>query len=113
VDLNRSQARSYFAPLSLVGAANRTVVIKSVQDFIRTAPSPDWLTKAWAGRTACWRGLRPPCCNQCWTGRIERGKAFITTRHGRAIARLIPEEAVQRNGQAKAIERLKAPRAYG
>jgi hypothetical protein len=33
-------------------------------------------------------------------------------RHGRAIARLIPEEAMQRNGQAKAIERLKARRGY-
>jgi prevent-host-death family protein len=25
------------------------VVIMSVQDFIRTAPPPDWLQKAWAG----------------------------------------------------------------
>ena len=29
---------------------------------------------------------------------IERGESIIITRHGRAIARLIPEDAVRRDG---------------
>jgi prevent-host-death family protein len=40
---------------------------------------------------------------------IERGESIIVPRHGRAIARLIP--AVRRQGQAEAVERLKALRA--
>jgi prevent-host-death family protein len=42
---------------------------------------------------------------------IERGESIIITRHGRAIARLIPEDVVRRDGQAEAVERLKALRA--
>jgi prevent-host-death family protein len=42
---------------------------------------------------------------------IERGESIIITRHGRAIARLIPEDSMRRDGQAEAVERLKALRA--
>ena len=42
---------------------------------------------------------------------IERGESIIITRHGRAIARLIPEDAMRRDTQAEAVERLKALRA--
>jgi prevent-host-death family protein len=42
---------------------------------------------------------------------IERGESIIITRHGRAIARLIPEDAVRRDDKAEAVERLKALRA--
>jgi prevent-host-death family protein len=42
---------------------------------------------------------------------IERGESIIITRHGRAIARLIPEDAMRRDGQAEAVERLKTLRA--
>jgi prevent-host-death family protein len=42
---------------------------------------------------------------------IERGESIIITRHGRAIARLIPEDTMRRVGQAEAVERLKALRA--
>ena len=42
---------------------------------------------------------------------VERGESIIITRHGRAIARLIPEDAVRRDGQAETVERLKALRA--
>jgi prevent-host-death family protein len=42
---------------------------------------------------------------------IERGESIIITRHGRAIARLIPEDAVRRDDQTGAVERLKALRA--
>jgi prevent-host-death family protein len=41
---------------------------------------------------------------------IERGESIVITRHGRAIARLIPEDAVRRDGRAEAVERLKALR---
>jgi prevent-host-death family protein len=42
---------------------------------------------------------------------IERGESIIITRHGRPIARLIPEAVMRRDGQAEAVERLKALRA--
>ena len=42
---------------------------------------------------------------------IERGESIIITRRGRAIARLIPEDSMRRDGQAEAVERLKALRA--
>jgi prevent-host-death family protein len=42
---------------------------------------------------------------------IERGESIIITRHGRRIARLIPEDVMRRDGQAEAVERLKALRA--
>ena len=42
---------------------------------------------------------------------IERGESIIITRHGRAIARLIPEDVMRRDAQAEAVERLKALRA--
>jgi prevent-host-death family protein len=42
---------------------------------------------------------------------IEMGESIIITRHGRAIARLIPEDTVRREGQTEAVERLKALRA--
>ena len=42
---------------------------------------------------------------------IERGESIIITRHGRPIARLIPEDAMRRHGKIEAVERLKALRA--
>jgi len=42
---------------------------------------------------------------------IERGESIIITWHGRPIARLIPEDVMRRDGQAEAVERLKALRA--
>ena len=42
---------------------------------------------------------------------IEKGESIIITRHGRAIARLIPDDAMRRDGQTEAVERLKALRA--
>ena len=42
---------------------------------------------------------------------IERGETIVTTRHGRAIARLVPEDAMRRQGRGEAVERLKALRA--
>jgi prevent-host-death family protein len=42
---------------------------------------------------------------------IERGESIIITRHGRPIARLVPEDVIRRDGQAEAVERLKALRA--
>jgi prevent-host-death family protein len=42
---------------------------------------------------------------------VERGESVIITRHGRPIARLIPEESVRRGARAEAVERLKALRA--
>jgi len=42
---------------------------------------------------------------------IERGETIIITRHGRAIARLVPENNFRRSGQTEAVERLKAFRA--
>jgi prevent-host-death family protein len=42
---------------------------------------------------------------------IERGETIVITRHGRAIARLVPEDAVRRQGRGEAVERLKALRA--
>ena len=42
---------------------------------------------------------------------IERGRTIIITRHGRAIARLIPEDNIRRDGRIEAVERLKALRA--
>ncbi|HEY0790267.1 MAG TPA: type II toxin-antitoxin system prevent-host-death family antitoxin [Chthoniobacterales bacterium] len=42
---------------------------------------------------------------------IERGETIVITRHGRAIARLVPEETVRRHDRCAAVERLKALRA--
>jgi prevent-host-death family protein len=42
---------------------------------------------------------------------IERGETIVITRHGRPIARLIPEDAIRRDDRVDAIERLKALRA--
>jgi hypothetical protein len=42
---------------------------------------------------------------------IERGKASLSPGTGRAIARLIPEDAMRRDGHAEAVERLKTLRA--
>jgi prevent-host-death family protein len=42
---------------------------------------------------------------------IERGETIVITRHGRAIARLVPEDAMRRQGRGEAVERLKALRA--
>ena len=36
---------------------------------------------------------------------IERGESIIITRHGRRIARLIPEDAMRRHGKVEAVER--------
>jgi prevent-host-death family protein len=42
---------------------------------------------------------------------IERGETIVITRHGRPIARLIPEDAMRRHDRGEAVERLKALRA--
>jgi prevent-host-death family protein len=42
---------------------------------------------------------------------IERGESIIITRHGRPIARLIPEPSIRREARAETVERLKALRA--
>jgi prevent-host-death family protein len=42
---------------------------------------------------------------------IERGETIVITRHGRPIARLIPEDLMQRQGRSEAVERVKAMRA--
>ena len=42
---------------------------------------------------------------------IERGETVIITRHGRPIARLIPEDSIGRDRRVEAVERLKALRA--
>jgi len=42
---------------------------------------------------------------------IERGETIVITRRGRAIARLVPEDAMRRQGRGEAVERLKALRA--
>jgi prevent-host-death family protein len=41
---------------------------------------------------------------------VERGWTVRITRHGKAIARIVPEEDVRRSEVAEAIERLKALR---
>jgi prevent-host-death family protein len=41
---------------------------------------------------------------------VERGRTVRITRHGKAVARLVPEEDVRRAEVAEAIERLKALR---
>jgi len=41
---------------------------------------------------------------------VERGRTVRITRHGKPIARLVPEEEVRRTEVAEAIERLKALR---
>ena len=42
---------------------------------------------------------------------IERGETVIITRHGRPIARLIPEASISRDLRIEMVERLKALRA--
>ena len=42
---------------------------------------------------------------------IERGESIIITRHGRPIARLIPEASIRRDARTETVERLKALRA--
>ncbi|MGA8654820.1 MAG: type II toxin-antitoxin system prevent-host-death family antitoxin [Chthoniobacterales bacterium] len=42
---------------------------------------------------------------------VEHGASVIITRHGRPIARLIPEASVWRGARSEAVERLKALRA--
>ena len=42
---------------------------------------------------------------------IERGETVIITRHGRPIARLIPETSFSRDRRIETVERLKALRA--
>jgi prevent-host-death family protein len=41
---------------------------------------------------------------------VERGRTVRITRHGKPIARLVPEEEARRAQAAEAIERLKALR---
>ncbi len=42
---------------------------------------------------------------------IERGETIVITRHGRPIARLVPERSAERDGRIAAVERVKALRA--
>jgi prevent-host-death family protein len=42
---------------------------------------------------------------------VERGETIVITRHGRAIARLVPETDNRREEVRKAIEEMKALRA--
>jgi prevent-host-death family protein len=37
---------------------------------------------------------------------VEQGESFVITRHGRAIARLVPETAMAHQSRAEAVERL-------
>jgi prevent-host-death family protein len=39
---------------------------------------------------------------------VEHGETIIITRHGRPIARLVPDEAARRAEAAKAVEAIKA-----
>jgi antitoxin (DNA-binding transcriptional repressor) of toxin-antitoxin stability system len=39
---------------------------------------------------------------------VERGETIMITRHGRPIARVVPEGEGQQNEAAKAIQRLRA-----
>ena len=42
---------------------------------------------------------------------VERGETIVITRHGRRIARLIPDRAVRRDERIVAVEHLKKLRA--
>lgn len=42
--------------------------------------------------------------------RVARGEQVVITRHGRPVARLIPEHVAERSGIDKAIAALKAAR---
>ena len=42
---------------------------------------------------------------------VERGETIVITRHGKAIARLAPEQDQRKAERAKAIKRIRANRA--
>ncbi len=42
---------------------------------------------------------------------VEKGQTVRITRHGRPVARLVPEQDIRQSEVAEAIERLKALRA--
>jgi prevent-host-death family protein len=42
---------------------------------------------------------------------VERGETIVITRHGKAIARLAPEQDQQRAERARVIERIRSNRA--
>ena len=42
---------------------------------------------------------------------VERGETIVITRHGRPIARIVPEQAIRREKIEKAIENIKALRS--
>ena len=42
---------------------------------------------------------------------VERGETIVITRHGRPIARIVPEQALRREKIEKAIENIKALRS--
>ncbi len=43
---------------------------------------------------------------------VERGETVIITRHGKPIARLVPDEAARRERVGRAIERIKELRKH-
>lgn len=57
-------------------------------------------------------GLSKPrhTCPSCWT-RVTRGEEVLITRHGKAIARLVPATIADRERVDQAISKLKAARA--
>ena len=44
---------------------------------------------------------------------VERGETVVITRHGRAVARLVPEEAAQAAEKRKLLERIEEFRRAG
>jgi prevent-host-death family protein len=43
---------------------------------------------------------------------VERGETFVISRHGKAIARLVPEEEVRRADARRALAEIKEMRKY-
>ena len=44
---------------------------------------------------------------------VERGETVVITRHGKAIARLVPDEAGRRADARRAIEAIREMRKHG
>ena len=45
-------------------------------------------------------------------GQVERGETIVITRHGKAIARIIPEDEARRERVARAIEAMRELRKH-
>ena len=44
---------------------------------------------------------------------VERGETVVITRHGKPIARLVPDEIAKRDDARRAVEEIKAARKNG